>query len=414
MSAFGNELTRLMAARGIGVREFARMSHYSAGYISNLCSGKKAPAAATAAELDALLHAKGQLVASLKPASAERETVVVRPFADELTSHAIELGKLAETSNVGDGTIEQLNDAIERTGRDHLSAPLEPLIQQAVGISHRVLALLHEHQRLRHTRDLYLVGAKSSAFLAAACGDLGQRQAAAAHARTAMILAQEAGHPGAVALALSAMSKVAFWDGRKARAADLACHGYDICPPNSTRVLLACQEADAAAIPAAQEAINRAVRADDEMTRDDELPGLFSCGRARRSCYTMTLYLRAGQPSKVLAAAAEADNEYRSGEERSYGTWAQVQMSAALAHLALGAVDAAAGRLAPVLGLAPEMRLATFDDKLSRTLAVLVRPACRGSAAAQDLAGEIDAYLAQRQIGMIPYPLAIENGSRST
>jgi hypothetical protein len=60
------------------------------------------------------------------------------------------------------------------------------------------------------------------------------------------------------------------------------------------------------------------------------------------------------------------------------------------------------------------MRLATFDDKLSRTLAVLVSSAYRGSAAAQDLAGEIDAYLAQRQIGMIPYPLAIENGSRST
>ena len=33
-----------MAARRIGVNEFARVSHYSAGYISNLRSGKKSPA----------------------------------------------------------------------------------------------------------------------------------------------------------------------------------------------------------------------------------------------------------------------------------------------------------------------------------------------------------------------------------
>jgi hypothetical protein len=75
------------------------------------------------------------------------------------------------------------------------------------------------------------------------------------------------------------MSRVAFWDGRRKRAADLARRGYEICPPNSTRVLLARQEADAADVPAAQEAISRAARAEYEVADEDDLPVLYSCGR---------------------------------------------------------------------------------------------------------------------------------------
>lgn len=210
MSAFGNELTRLMTARGIGVHEFARMSHYSAGYISNLRSGKKTPAPEAAAEFDALLQANGQLIATLSTPGAGAPDG--RPFLDELTNHAIELGKWAEAGNVGDGTVEQLDDAIQRIARDHLSSPLEPLIRRASDISHRILEFLREHQRLRQ-------------------------------------------------------------------------------------------------------------------------------------------------------------------------------------------------RLAPVLALPPEMRLATFDDKLSRTHSLLGSHACHGSAVARDLAGEISDYLAQRQIEAVPYPI---------
>jgi len=414
MSAFGIELTRLMTAKGIGVHEFARMSHYSAGYISNLRSGKKTPAPGTAAEFDALLRADGQLLAALRPAESGMAAAYGRQFLDEMTSHVIELGRLAELTNIGDGTIEQLNDTVDHIARDHLSSPPEPLIRRAADVNGRVLELLREQQRLRHTRDLYLIGAKASALLSALCGDLGQQRGAAAHARTALILGQEAGHSGAVALALSAMSRVAFWDGRRKRAADLARRGYEICPPNSTRVLLARQEADAADVPAAQEAISRAARAEYEVADEDDLPVLYSCGQARRSCYTMTFHLRAGQPVKVLTAAATADEANRAGEDCQYGTWAQVQMSAALAHLGNGAVDGAADRLAPVLALPSDMRLATFDDKLARTLALLSHSGYRGNAGARDLAGEIDGYLVGRKVGIMAYPLAIEKGNRST
>src|SRR5260370_28143578 len=116
-------------------------------------------------------------------------------------------------TNVGSGTIEQLDEAIQDIARDYLSYEPEPLIRRAAEVSHRVFGLLRDHQRLRHTRELHVIGAKSCAFLSWAAGDMWQFSAAAAQGRAALILAEEADHDGARALALCALSKAAFWDG---------------------------------------------------------------------------------------------------------------------------------------------------------------------------------------------------------
>lgn len=68
MSEFGGELRRLMAARGLGVRELARQVPCNAGHISNLRSGKKRPSPGTARLLDDLLGAGGALAALGEPA----------------------------------------------------------------------------------------------------------------------------------------------------------------------------------------------------------------------------------------------------------------------------------------------------------------------------------------------------------
>lgn len=66
MSAFSDNLARLMTASGIGVRALARMSGYSAGYLSRLRNGLQAPPADTAARLDELLGADGALIAAAR------------------------------------------------------------------------------------------------------------------------------------------------------------------------------------------------------------------------------------------------------------------------------------------------------------------------------------------------------------
>jgi transcriptional regulator with XRE-family HTH domain len=63
MSDFSTELERLMTARRVGVRELARQAHFTAGYISNLRSGKRRPSPETAGLLDRVLRADGTLVA---------------------------------------------------------------------------------------------------------------------------------------------------------------------------------------------------------------------------------------------------------------------------------------------------------------------------------------------------------------
>ncbi|SRR5216684_3529976 len=58
---FHAELVRFMAARGIGVRELARRTHYTAGYISNVCSKKKSPSLEAVELIDRALDADGKL-----------------------------------------------------------------------------------------------------------------------------------------------------------------------------------------------------------------------------------------------------------------------------------------------------------------------------------------------------------------
>lgn len=361
MSAFGNELTRLMAVRDIGVRELARQSHYSAGYISNLCSGTKNPSREAAEQLDALLEAQGKLIATLNTATSAATDG--RSILVDTSSQAIELGRWVETSNVGDGTLGQLDDLIERISRDYLRQPPEPLIARAAEVARQISDLLREHQRLRHTRDLYVLGAKVYSFLSWVAGDLGQLAAAAAHGRAALIVADECGHPGARALAFCALSKTAFWDGQARRAAEFARRGYDCSPANSTRALLACQEADASDVPTAIDAIRRAWDAQAERTRDDDLGGVFACGQVRTANYSIPVHLRNGDPASAIRAADQAAI-WQSGEEVGYGTVGQIKIGAAVAHLKSGELDGAVERLGGVFALPPDQRLATLSGRL--------------------------------------------------
>jgi tetratricopeptide (TPR) repeat protein len=63
MSEFGDELRRLMAERGIGVRELGRRVPCNPGYLSNLRKGNKRPSQQIAARLDEVLDAGGLLAA---------------------------------------------------------------------------------------------------------------------------------------------------------------------------------------------------------------------------------------------------------------------------------------------------------------------------------------------------------------
>ena len=391
MGDFAVLLDRLIETRHISVHELAAHVPCSAGHISNLRNGKKQPSPTIAERLDHLLGADGELCRAARSPAATREPADSRALLNELAGQAIELGRWVETSNVGDGTIGQLDDMLDRISRDYLRMPPEPLVSRAAEIARQVGFLLRERQRLRHARDLYVIGSKAYAFLSWVAGDLGQLAAAAAHGRAALILADECGHQGARALAFCALSKTAFWDGHLRRAAEFAREGYDCASANSTRALLACQEADATDARTALDALQRAKRAQEDITRDDDLSGVFACGQVRTANYSIGVHVRNGDLAMAIDAA-ETAAIWGANEEIGYGTRGQIQIGAALALIGMNELDGAAERLQVVLDLPPDQRLATLTGRLREVPPALRRGPYATDHQASDLADHIRVF----------------------
>ncbi len=102
MSDFGTELARLMTARGVGVRELARMVPCNPGHISNLRSGKVRPSAELAEALDERLEAGGTLRALARGRPPSRHELAPAgddsAIANEIA--ALDLVRQAEASQL--------------------------------------------------------------------------------------------------------------------------------------------------------------------------------------------------------------------------------------------------------------------------------------------------------------------------
>jgi transcriptional regulator with XRE-family HTH domain len=98
-NSFHAELARFMAARGVGVRELARRTHYSAGYISNICSERKGPSLEAVEIIDRALDAGGKLTGLVRTtANSDSSPVQVgsAPIRSERKERGWPVRKMAE------------------------------------------------------------------------------------------------------------------------------------------------------------------------------------------------------------------------------------------------------------------------------------------------------------------------------
>jgi tetratricopeptide (TPR) repeat protein len=351
---------------------------------------------------------EGGALSAVAPLAAECWGSV--PGDTELLADQIsELVTWVETTNVGDGTIAYLDDATMRLAHDCLTDPPTRSYERTAALAQRVFGLLQGgHQRIGQTRDLYVIAGKLCAVLSWMSSDLGRLAAAEAHSRNGWILADEADHDGLRALLLCTQSKNAFWARRYEDAAKHARRGYEYKPPGSAYVLLACQEADAfqaqGRIDDAQEALKRAERAREGMSRPDELGGIFACGIAREANYSIATCLHTGSVKEALRQVERAETAWRNGEPWAYGTWAQVQIGAAMAYVVSGEMDGAAVILQPVLNQPAERRLATVTTRLGTEVASLLARSQIGQSRAGGLLREqiTDYCEAQPGLRMLP------------
>lgn len=193
MSDFGEELGRLMEARGLGVRELARMVPCNPGHISNLRSGKAQAPPDLAADLDGLLGADGKL-AALAPARPRHRAPMPGLAGGDDEIAALELARRAEASDVGNSVLERLELAVDDLAMAYPGTPPANLLGRVRTHLGYVGHLLDARATLAQHRRLLVTGGWLSLLAATCLSDLHKDQAAAAHLRTAAQLARETGH----------------------------------------------------------------------------------------------------------------------------------------------------------------------------------------------------------------------------
>ncbi len=173
-------------------------------------------------------------------------------------------------TNISDDAITYFDQRRLALAQAHTRLPPGQVLTDVLELHRQVQTVLQGgRQRLRQTRDLFRAEADVLAHASLLLDDVDNPAAAQAHCRTAILCAGEAG--SSPALALSAQAKTARWQGvrRKghasaqcfARSADLARRGYECSARTPVSVLLAGQEASAAALlgdwaaPASLEAV---------------------------------------------------------------------------------------------------------------------------------------------------------------
>ena len=241
MSDFGTELARLMTARGVGVRELARMVPCNPGHISNLRSGKARPSAELAEALDERLEAGGALrtLAPGRPPSRHELAPAGddSAVADEIA--ALDLVRQAEASQVGSGTVEQLELAVDDLAMTYPGTPAAVLLDRVRGYLGHVTRLLDAKTTLAEHRRLLVVGGWLSLLAATTLIDLHRDHAAAAHLRTAAQLARETGHAEIAAWCLETQAWQVLTAGDYRRAVDVSQAAQRIAPESGSAFIQA-------------------------------------------------------------------------------------------------------------------------------------------------------------------------------
>ncbi len=241
MSDFGTELARLMAVRGVGVRELARIVPCNAGHISNLHSGKARPSPEPVEVLDERLEAGGSLRALVSTHERRRPQPAASrddgAAADEIA--AVEFGRLAEATEVGTGTVERLELAVDELAIAYPSRPSAELYGRVRDYLRYVGGLLDARMTLAEHRRLLVVGGWLSLLAATTLIDLHRDQAAVAHLRTAAQLARESEHAEIAAWCLETQAWQVLTAGDYQRAADISQAAQRIAPTTGSAFIQA-------------------------------------------------------------------------------------------------------------------------------------------------------------------------------
>jgi hypothetical protein len=188
------------------------------------------------------------------------------------------------------------------------------------------------------------------------------------------------------------------WRHNYAAAADLARQGIEHGQVTPMNVQLASYEANATALlgdqRGARQTLARAESFAEQLPPGGAELSPWSFPIGRQAIFRLSVLLRTGDPAGALSAAAGAEDNWAAGNPRNPWTWAQVRTGAAIACLCQGSLDGAAEQVAPVLELAPDMRITTVTGWLADFDQELARPRIAASPIAVSLRQQIREFTA--------------------
>jgi tetratricopeptide (TPR) repeat protein len=293
--------------------------------------------------------------------------------------------------------IDQLHADVERLATAYPQRPITELLSDLVETQETLFTLLERRQAPNQARQLQFLTAVTSGLLAKASHDLAEPHAAMIQARTAVLCADLADHPGLRAWLRGLQSLVAYWAGRYSEALRYAEQGseYVIGGTGTSAVWLPLSAARAhAALGNAEQAIAAIQRAEDAweavvIDDVDQLGGICTFNRPRTLYYAADALVWLPEQAAIAvdysnrAVAAFSD---RNNPAWAFGDQAGAHANLAIARLAERDIEGAEAALAPVLDLPPEQRINGIVQSVQRVHAAIVR-----AGLAQDAASFIDA-----------------------
>jgi transcriptional regulator with XRE-family HTH domain len=420
MTDFGDELERILAERGISLRQAARNSGCSPGYLCNVARGRKPLTPSLADQLDRGLGTGDTFKAcALSPASDWRTALETGParaarpatktgeFVTAIAGESSDRAFSEAARTVPDLGVVQLAAELQRIARLRpVISPLDSLVM-ARKLRDESSRLSERTRRPAQLADLHVITGAACGLLAMASWDLGAWLAAAEQAHAAGIYGEIAGHRGLQAWAAGSEGLIAFWRGRPRDAVDVIGRGLSLAPPGTARARLHCIAARAMACLGEGEAdrVRLALGAADR-ERDnaggtfaeelhDEIGGEYSWDAARHAMCAATALLISGDADSAAARAREAITLHAQGSESGGLVSAKARADLACAELAGGRLDAAQDALDPVWAVAPGFRSYPLIGRLGRTSAALAGQQYARARPAAELVEQIRVFSAE-------------------
>ncbi|MEV6828528.1 hypothetical protein [Amycolatopsis sp. NPDC051102] len=332
----------------------------------------------------------------------------VRPdearFDDEIGAGALDDAMLLTTTNVDDVQLDDLWSDLDFLAGSYTRTAPESILGQLAVIEERTSALLKGRQRPKQTRDLLLIGAKSSAMMAWIAGDLGRYRLARDLNSAAWLYTQYADDFLARRWVRTSQARVAFWAGNGIESAKLAADGLNYhAPGRLTDAPLILAEARGWSSVQAEQQVLDAIARWSSIEDPDPGPGgddrFFNITKDRRHYMAGNSLLSVGQASAALREFSTAREAFEklSLENRWEAMDPMIRIDTGRAHLRLDDLDAAAAQVGPLLdagvGKQPDMVRAML--KLMAT--DLSAPRWRSATTARDLAEALlDAHASAR------------------